>query len=60
MHRAGTLYVPWRILPLLEKSNHAQQLHRLVGWPLESPLAVIERRILKQERAAPVENAALA
>jgi hypothetical protein len=59
MHRARTLYVRRRILPLFEKSNHAQQLHRLVGRSLESPLAVIERSILKQERATPIENAAL-
>lgn len=60
MHRAGALYARRRILPLLEQSNHAQQLHRLIGRSLEGPLAVIERSIFKQERATPIENAALA
>lgn len=60
MYRAGALYVRRRVLPLLEQSNHTQQLHRLVGRSLKSPLAVIERSIFEQERATPIENAALA
>jgi len=49
-----------RILPRLDKPNHGEQLHCLVGWPLESPLAIIERSVLEQVRAASIKNAALA
>jgi hypothetical protein len=49
-----------RSLLRLDQSDHAQQLHGLVGGSLEGPLAIIERRILEKVRAAPVENAALA
>jgi hypothetical protein len=60
MHGTRTLYARRRVRPLLEESNHAQQLHGLIGGSLESPLAVIERGILEQERAASIEDAALA
>jgi hypothetical protein len=47
-------------LSLLEESDHRQQLHCLIGRPLKRPLAIIERGVLEEVRAASVENAALA